>query len=162
MHNRIGVYPCQAELWRRAILNYWSLVIQWGLPSYYPVLSETTDCTIFLFERLMLPPDIWCSTEVLTLSRPQQCFITHTLYFHTSSFTFFPMQCPRQRLFHSTHSAQHKPPNPSFPVWSPQESSNDYAVISDSPGDHFVSALPHAIDTGLSLSSYCPVFYLDV
>lgn len=84
-----------------------------------PPALETTDCTIFLFERLTLLPDIQCSSEVLTLSRHQQCFITHIPFFHTSSFTFYPMQCPRlrQSLFHSTFSKIH-PPNRSFPVWS--------------------------------------------
>lgn len=61
-----------------------------GCPaSYYPQLSETTDSSIFLFERLMLLPDIQHSTEVLTLTRHLKCFITHTSYFHTSSFIFF-------------------------------------------------------------------------
>lgn len=98
MHNRIKVYPCQAELWSYPTLN--CLTIQWGLSSYYPELSKTTDSTIFLFERLMLLPDIQHSTEVLTLTRHPQRFITHTSYFHTSSCTFFPVL--RQRPFHST------------------------------------------------------------
>lgn len=72
----------------------------------YLVVSKTTHCTIFLFERLRILLDIQCSAEVLTLSRHQQCFITHRSYFDRSSFTFLTMQCPRlrQRLFHRTFS----------------------------------------------------------
>lgn len=99
MHNRIKVYPCQAELWSYPVLNCWGLTIQWGLSSYHPELRQQTPLFFYLKDSRFsliygIPLRCWLSPGTRNASSPALHIFTQ------APSHFFPML--RQRPSHST------------------------------------------------------------